>query len=167
MASIVSLMPRRQRQDRFAPLGRHRQQTEAERDREHHDRQQQAVGGGLDRIGGNDAEDPVTQARHVGRRNDGAAVPRIEATVAASTCIHANIGGTTTRLMTAKVISSDRKVASVRRPTARTLWKSVDAAIPTISSDPTSGMTVIRMTLTHSVPIGSISDTRVASGAAG
>jgi len=113
---------------------------------------------------------PRIQSRRPGTSAGGTtalAVPRIEATVAASTCIHANIGGTTTRLMTAKVISSDRKAASVRRPTARTLWKSVDAAIPTISSDPTSGMTVIRMTLTHSVPIGSSSDTSVASGATG
>ena len=65
----------------------------------------------------------------------------------------------------AKVISSARNVASVRRPTERTLWKSADEAIPTTSSEPTSGMTVIRMTLTHSVPRGSMSDTIPGSGA--
>ena len=113
---------------------------------------------------------PSIQSRRPGTLAGGTralVVPRIDATVAASTCSQANIGGTATRLMMANVISSVRNVASVRRPTERTLWRSVDAAIPTISNEPTSGMTVIRMTLTHSVPIGSITATRVRSDVAG
>src|SRR5688572_4269372 len=53
-------------------------------------------------------------------------------------------------------VSSSRKTSSVRPPSRPTALTSVADATPVMSSDTTSGMTVMRMALTQSVPTGAM-----------
>ena len=95
------------------------------------------------------------------------AEPRSDATVAASIVSHENIGGTISSATMPQRISRARNVTSVRTPVARTNVMSRDEATPVMSSDTTSGTTVMRIAFTQSVPMGSTKLTRERSAGAG
>ena len=88
----------------------------------------------------------------------GAALARRLATADALTLMRATTGGATSAPRMPDAASRMMKSATPRAPMRAMAPPPPDVAMPTIRLDTTSGMTVIRIALTNSVPIGSTTE---------